>query len=175
MDKDYYRNRSSHWKKFPDQYTIDEKGNVTIHEDATEEVKKSYKQYTIEQMMAGYFVEEEEEVEEVERTFTVNSNTLDTLKGITEFKKIDVPEMHLKKDNSMYDWMSHKDYYKVVDGKYIFDENTPEDILESYKNYDRQMRKLKKMKQANGNALFDFLFDTSGLSVLFKKNKKKKK
>lgn len=175
MNQDYYRNKSSYWKKFPEQYTIDEDGNVTIHEDASEEVKKSYKQYTIEQMMAGYFVEEEEEEDEVERTFTVDTNTLDTLKGITEFKKIDVPEMHLKKDNSMYAWMTHKEYYKIIDGKYVFNEDTPAEILESYKNYDKQMRRLNKMKEAKGNALFDFLFDTTGFSALFKKNKKKKK
>ena len=174
MNQDYYKNKSSYWKKFPDQYTIDEKGNVTIHDDADEEVKKSYKQYTIEQMMAGFFVEEEEEEEEVERTFSIDSKALDSLNKVNEFKKIDFPEMHLKKDNSMYDWMSHKEYYKVVDGKYIFNEDTPVEILESYKNYHKQMSRLKRMKQANGNALFDFLFDSTGLKTLLNKNKKKK-
>ena len=172
MNKDFYQNKSSYWKKFPDQYTIDEKGNVTIHEDADEEVKKSYKQYTIEQMMAGYFVEEEEDEEEFERTFTVEEDVLNSLKAATETKKMHIPELDLKKDNSMYSWMSQTQYYKIQDGEYIFSEDTPEEILTSYKNYKRQVKRLNNMKKAHGNVIFDFLLGRTGINSLGKKKKK---
>lgn len=173
MNKDYYKNKSEYWKQFPEQYTIDKNGKVIIHDDADEEVKKSYKQYSIEQMMAGYFVEEEEEEEEVERTFVVKDDILQSLSSVNEFKKVHIKELDLKKDNSMYSWMSQTQYYTVKDGEYIFKEDTPKEILDSYKHYKKQVNRLDKMKQANGNALFDFLFDNTGLNLLFKKKKKK--
>lgn len=157
--KDELKNKSLYWKNFPEQYTIDENGIVRINDDADEEVKKSYKQYSIEQMMAGYFIEEEEEEEEVERTFSVSDDAIRLLKEATEDKKIDIKEMHLKKDYSMYSWMSQKQYYKVVNGEYIFNEDTPEEVLESYKRYNKQLKRIDNIAEVKGSPIMRFLFD----------------
>lgn len=171
MRKKEVKNKSLYWKKFPEQYTVDEDGKIIIHEDADEEVKRSYKQYTYEQMMMGYFEEEEEE-EEVERTFSISESSLKGLKEASEGKpKKEIKELKLQKDYSMYSWFSYKQYYDEIDGKIVFHEDTPQEILDSYKLYNKQVNRVSDMKNAKGFDLLGLFGNLTGVNL----NKKKKK
>lgn len=147
-------NKSEYWKSVPEYYDIDEKGNVFFHEDAPIEVKKSYKQYQIEQSMMSFFVEEEE-VEEKERTFALNDEQQSMVNNFLESEKIEREE--LKKDYSMYLWQQHHKYYtKNSDDEIVFHEDTPVEILASYKAYHKQLEKLEAMKYPKGFSFKDF-------------------
>lgn len=147
--------KSKYWKTQTQHYDLDEEGNVILHEDAPEEVKKSYKQYQIEQSMMSFFVEEEEEEIPVERTYNLNEEQEEMLTTFLESKKKE--NKVLKKDYSMYRWQQHHEYYDMKEGKVIFHEDTPQDILESYHAYAAQQKKLLDMKHPKGFSFKKFI------------------
>lgn len=147
-------NKSEYWKSVPEYYDVDEDGNVNFHDDAPIEVKKSYKQYQIEQSMMSFFVEEEE-VEEKERTFALNDEQQAMVDNFLESEKVEKEE--LKKDYSMYLWQQHHEYYsKNSNNEVVFQKDTPIEILESYKAYQKQLKKLEAMKHPKGFSFKDF-------------------
>ena len=146
--------KSKYWQSQKEHYEEDEEGNITIHEDAPEAVKKSYKQYQIEQSMMSFFVEEEEEII-VERSHELSEEQKQMVASFMEVEK--KPQQQLKKDYSMFMWQKHHEYYEMKDGKICFHEDTPVEILKSYASYAKQQEKLKNMSKPQGFSFKKFL------------------
>ncbi len=65
----------------------------------------------------------------------------------------------------MYTWRAHPEYFDEIDGKIVFKDDTPEEILESYRMYQTQIESLEAFPNK----------PTSGLLSFFNHQKKEKK
>lgn len=56
-----------------------------------------------------------------------------------------------------YEWRRHKEYYTEQNGQVVFKEDTPADVLESYRLYQEQIGNLERFAtEKGGNHLFSF-------------------
>ena len=57
----------------------------------------------------------------------------------------------------MYLWKQKKEYYTEENGKILFKEDTPMEIIESYELWQKQMQKLNDFPTKRTSGLFSFL------------------
>ena len=57
----------------------------------------------------------------------------------------------------MYFWKQKKEYYTEENGKILFKEDTPMEIIESYELWQKQMQKLNDFPTKRTSGLFSFL------------------
>lgn len=57
----------------------------------------------------------------------------------------------------MYLWKQKKEYYTEENGKILFKEDTPMEIIESYELWQKQMQKLNDFPTKRASGLFSFL------------------
>lgn len=57
----------------------------------------------------------------------------------------------------MYQWKAKKEYYTENNGEIIFKDDTPDEILQSYRLWQDQIKRLNEFPTKRGQGLFSFL------------------